>query len=273
MLPQPRLSFRWLEILITTFTLCIIYVLHHQAAAPEEGAHPSIVPAFMHNVYSGLTEQVSKTTREYAQLMSIKDSNRSLTAENVRLKSQLLTLNSLRLENERLRQILDFKSTHPQYKFVAAKMTTSDMVLNHSSYLINKGSKDGIHKLAGVMTPDGVFGYITDVSEHSARVLYMTDRLSSIDAVVQRTQARGLIAGYRQTVARLKYIERPEDMIEGDLIVTSSDQSMFPAGLPIGTVQRLITKKAGVGHQADVVPSVKINQTQELLVLVKEDKQ
>ena len=187
--------------------------------------------------------------------------------ENQSLKAQLQVMEEVRLENARLKDIFKLQETHPQFDFVVAKVIAKDLFTDHYSLTISKGSEDGIEKLSGVITGDGVVGYVIDVQSHSSRLLLVTDRLISIDSTVQRTRGRGIISGQSKSESLLKFIDRPQEMATGDLIVTSDDQRMFPIGYPIGTVVRVQVSPFGVGHTAIVKPTVDPKKLDEVIIL------
>jgi rod shape-determining protein MreC len=89
----------------------------------------------------------------------------------------------------------------------------------------------------------------------------------SIDATIQRTRTRGVVAGHSATESRLKYIDRPQEVVAGDVVVTSSDQKFFPVGYPIGEVQSIFISPSGVNHYAPIKPSVDIKKLEEVIIL------
>ncbi|MBY0383613.1 rod shape-determining protein MreC, partial [bacterium] len=132
---------------------------------------------------------------------------------------------------------------------------------------ISKGSEDGVEKLSGVISGDGVIGYVIDVQAQTSRLLLISDRLISIDSTVQRTRGRGIISGQSRNESILKFIDRPQEIAAGDLIVTSDDQKMFPIGYPIGHVTSVQVSPFGVGHTATVKPIVDLRKLDEVIVL------
>lgn len=259
------LKFIYASCLIAFFI--IIYTLQSSQESPSLVVAPHSVNHFFQRYYYMFADSVSSTTRQYLQLLTLKKELREVQVENQKLKAKLQVLKELKLENQRLEELLEYKSEVPSFHFIVAKVTARDLMSDHFSLFINKGSEEGITKLAGVISPKGVVGYVTDVKAHSARILFLTDRLSSIDATVQRTRARGIISGYAWDATKLKYIERPEDMQEGDLVITSSDQKTFPPGYPIGTIVAVNTKPSGVGHQAHVEPAADLKKLEEVIIL------
>jgi rod shape-determining protein MreC len=123
-----------------------------------------------------------------------------------------------------------------------------------------------------VVAADGVVGRVHTVSGHSADVLLLTDRNSSIAVRVDRSRARANVRGSGGPgPARLEHALRSDDLIEGDALVTSGTDGVFPRGLRVGAVTRVRRAGHGLYQAAEVVPAVDVNRLEEVLVLVSSD--
>lgn len=174
-----------------------------------------------------------------------------------------------RAETERLRKLLGFAEESAERRYVGARVvgvrlgTTGLQVLT-----VDRGSEDGIAKLMPVVVGDGVVGRVLAVAGHSADVLVLTDRNSSIAIRVERTRARGNVRGLgKPDAARLEYALRSEDIIEGDAVVTSGTDGVFPRGLKVGKLTQLERTAHGLFQEARVIPSVDVTRVEEVLVL------
>ena len=203
----------------------------------------------------------------YLKLMGIKRQNIALQKENDEMRAQLGSMTELKLENERLNHLLDFKQK-TSMKLLGAKVIARDLSPDHYSIRINRGTRDGLRKLQGVITVNGVVGYILRANYDSAQVLVLTDRSAAIDAVVQRTRARGLVSGKSLTSCRLRYLERADDVAPNDMIVTSGLQGYFPKGFPIGKLTTVHKTPFGISQEADVEPVVNPNNLEEIFVVL-----
>jgi rod shape-determining protein MreC len=120
-----------------------------------------------------------------------------------------------------------------------------------------------------VVSSGGVVGRVHAVLGGSAEVLALTDRNSSIAVRVDRTRARANVRGAGDTgLCRLDYALRADDVLEGDLLVTSGTDGVFPRGLPVGRVQGLRRGGQGIYQRADVAPAVDVTRVEEVLVLL-----
>lgn len=217
--------------------------------------------------YSSFTSGVRGTTSMYLKLIGIKKENLSLAKENAELRANLGALTELKLENERLSKLLDFKRS-TSMKLLAAKVIARDLSPDHTSIRINRGTRHGLRKLQGVITVEGVVGYVLKAEEDSAIVLVLTDRSAAIDAIVQRTRAQGLISGKNLGSCRVRYLERADDVAAGDLIVTSGLQGYFPKGFPIGKLSFVKKTDFGISQEAELTPVVNPSNLEEVFVVL-----
>jgi len=217
--------------------------------------------------YSSFTSGVRSTTSMYLKLIGIKKRNLELMHENEELRAKLGAITELKLENERLTKLLDFKRS-TNMTLLAAKVIARDLSPDHYAIRINRGTRNGLKKLMGVITVEGVVGYVLKADADSAQVLVLTDRSSAIDGIVQRTRARGLISGKNSSTCRLRYLERADDVAVGDMIVTSGLQGYFPKGFPIGRLTSVRKTDFGISQEAEVSPVVNPSNLEELFVVL-----
>jgi rod shape-determining protein MreC len=112
-----------------------------------------------------------------------------------------------------------------------------------------------------------VVGQITQVSHTASRVLVLTDSNSGIDAVVQRSRARGIVQGGVDAGCSMKYLRRAEDVSVGDRIVTSGLDNIFPKGILIGTAVAVELRDRGLLQAAVIQPSAPLDQLEEVLIV------
>jgi len=197
-------------------------------------------------------------------------------SENDRLRKRLQTLEIERqrlLEaeatNRRLQQLLDFRNELPAGA-ITASIIANSATSWFQSCTLNKGSADGLRKGMGVVTPLGVVGKVVAVTGRTAKVLLVTDPNSGIDVLVQRTRSRGIVSGSLESGTVLKYMKRSEDVQEGDRLVTSGLDNIFPKGLLVGTVVKVRKQSRGLFQTVEVWPAVQAARVEEVLVVAAE---
>jgi rod shape-determining protein MreC len=214
---------------------------------------------------SAITGAVSGTWRGAAELVRARSENVTLRERTRGLEQQLDRITEIDLENARLRKLLEFRQTLAG-DLLTARVIGRDATGMAHTMLLDRGESDGVTKGAAVLAPEGIVGHVFLASAHAARVLLVSDHNSGVDALVQRTRARGIVQGTVDGGCALKYVKRTEDVQVGDTLVTSGLDSIFPKGLPIGRVAAIDKRGKGLFQSAEVVPRVEFDALEEVLV-------
>ncbi len=195
--------------------------------------------------------------------------------ENGRLRRELASFMEIRnrcseltLENERLRKFIDFQESEQKY-LIAAKVIGRDPSPWFKTIMIDKGVQDGLSKGLAVMVSEGVVGQIVAVSEHFSRVLLVTDRNSSVDALVQNSRARGIVKGNNTEHCLFKYALRKEKILSGEMIVSSGLDGVFSKGLRIGRVVDVTKDNSDLFQTVVIKTFVDFDKLEEVLVAKK----
>lgn len=227
-----------------------------------------IVSAFLQNAYTHFSEGVRETTSLYINLVDIKTDNRILKDKINELQASLSQFQEVKSENERLSALLEFKKETP-HTLLAARVIGHDLMGQHSTLFIDKGTADGVAPGQAIVTPMGVVGSILNAEESFSQVLTLTDRYSNIDAVIDRSRARGVLEGVSPSVCKLKYLQRTDDVKVGDLVLTTGLDHIFPRGFPVGTVTRVDKKDFGITQEVQVEPLVTAFDSEAVFVVIK----
>jgi rod shape-determining protein MreC len=205
----------------------------------------------------------------YVGLRGAHDRAMAISQENNRLKLELQELQQERGENDRLRKLIALAEAEPRRSYLGARVIGVRLApAGLQLVTIDKGIDDGLSRAMPVVVAEGVVGRIHAASAHSADVLLAIDRNSSTAVRVERTRARANVRGLGRTeILRLDYALRSDDLIEGDLLVTSGTDAVFPAGLPVGRATRLQRAAHGLFQEGWVVPTVDPTRLEEVLVI------
>lgn len=216
--------------------------------------------------------QIRSSVRFVGDIASVYSDNKTLKAENERLLQQTAQLQEVLAENVRLKAVLDYKKTIPQFQVVVASVIARDMAAWSSTVMIDRGSSDGIAKGMPVVTSRGLIGNVIQVFPYSAKVLLVTDGNSSVGALVQRPESRvaGIVKGADAPALapRMVNLARDADVIKGDKIITSGLGGIYPKGLPIGEVTDVVNEEGGLLKYAVVKPAVDFDRLEEVQILL-----
>jgi rod shape-determining protein MreC len=121
-----------------------------------------------------------------------------------------------------------------------------------------------------VITPDGVVGKVRDVFPFTAQVLEINDETSGLGIILTQTRLRGILRG--NTAGQTEIIDvLPDERIRtGEQVVTSGGDNVYPSGLPVGTVERVVNDPERNPYVAVLVrPSVNLSRLDEVLVITE----
>lgn len=224
---------------------------------------------------SGLIERIivapfrftESAIRGYVFLVGTNRENERLKVERDRLKLENSITAELLLENERLRDLLGFKKLHPLSSLMA-EVIGKDAVPSSRTITINRGADQGLTKDMPVVSAAGIVGKVQSLLPGTAKVMLLTDPGSTIAVRVQRNREEGLLEGKLDRCA-LKYVSYYADIQEGDLLVTSGLDGIFPKGLPVATVVKVSKHEATAFQSVLAVPAVGLTRLEEVLVLTQ----
>jgi len=205
-------------------------------------------------------------------------------SENARLRAQLDTLRAEAIQNanaaqqvDELRRQLTYVGLprFPQdYDYVATDVMSRSPSEFQQQVGIAAGSSSGIRVNDPVVTPDGLVGKVSKVAGHSALVTLLTDPNLDVSAIDVHSQATGLVShGEGPSTLTLDRVQKSQVLREGDTVVTQGWKfgpltSLYPYGIPIGTVSGATNSEVDLYWNAQVAPFVHFDSLHSVLVLV-----
>jgi rod shape-determining protein MreC len=209
--------------------------------------------------------------------------------ENARLKEQLETLQTQVVEgqtalseNERIRSLLEFVDGPrfpDDFGGVATRVVGRPPSAYNQEVLIAAGSADGIQRNDPVVTEDGLVGLITDVTSNGAKVTLLTDQASAVSAIILDSGAAGIIrhGPSDSSVLVLDRVAKEELVEEKNLVITAgwrtgSLESLYPRGIPIGTVKSVGQQDVDLYKRIQVAPLVDFDSLAEVVVLIPKNR-
>lgn len=194
-------------------------------------------------------------------------------AENTKLRKEVNQLSGevqkLREELYRVGRLKEFSA----YRFETGFAGMAAQVIGESpdtwtrTIVINRGTQEGLKRSLPVVTPDGLVGSVMETSDHSSIVRLIVDRSSRVPVLVSRSRARAILEGENSGTCQLKYLDRTEDVQQGDIVVTSGLAGIYPRGIEVGTVTQIVTRNYGLYQYAKVLPKASISHLEDVLII------
>ncbi len=207
-------------------------------------------------------------------LLAASRHNRELTEEVSNLQGEIRKLEEFRLENERLKKMLDYQTSVTSYTYslvTVAAVISRDPGNWFDTINLGKGSRQGIKTNMTVVVPEGLVGRIIKVSENTAQALLITDSRSAVSGLIQQTRSPGLVEGDGGGSGGLRMVDIPYDVVirPDQVVVTAGAGSFFPKGLPIGQIKSSARDPSGLFYTAVIRPFVDFNRLEEVYIIQK----
>lgn len=210
-------------------------------------------------------------TSAAGDIMSAYRDNQRLTAEVASLRDANLKAAEIWAENERLRQLLDYKRQQPAFQLLAATVVGRESGQVAGAVLIDRGRRHGVEKDMPVVTAQGLVGTVAQVYDSSAQVQLLLHPRSAAGGIVQRAASRaiGVVSGNTGDPfsPQLQNLARDADVVEGDVIVTSGFGGLYPKGIAIGVVREVRNAEGGLLKYALLAPTVDFNRLEEVMLI------
>lgn len=237
----------------------------HQSTAPGRTALFFIAP--FQKIVSRTVGFLESVWTQYFFLVSLADENRVLKKALSQQIESDNRCNELERSNTRLRNLLGFQETIP-LKLLAAEIIAKDPSRWFKSVIIDKGQSAGVMKGMPVVVAEGIVGVVVESAAGFSKVLLMIDQNSAVDALVQRTRARGIVQGGTGGDCLFKYVLRKDELNLGDIVVSSGLDGTYPKGLRIGHISDVIRHDSGIFQQVSLTPFVDFEKLEEVLVII-----
>ena len=261
-------------VLSVTFLGLIGYtVKRDNKSIVESGAGTALSP--IQTILYKATNQVKETLDFFLNFSEVKQQNKELVKENEELKDELASYSDLEEENERFRQILDFKQERDNYDYKACDIIGYSGGNFSDGYIVNKGENDGISQGMAVIAAQGLVGQVTSTGSNWAIIQPITNENIGVSIKVQSTGDTGYLTGYQDKIDKnlTQVLELPLDSTveEGDVILTSGVGMIYPKEIRIGEVISVNEDKVKVMKSAIVKPYVNFNKLEELFIIAPKD--
>ena len=224
--------------------------------------------------YTGLVfyNVVTSGTSNFIKLRGIQKENEQLKQELGEYKAKNLLLSELEKENQKLKEMLNFRS-----KYFGAKLLPAEVIGRSGSNWfeiieINRGSLDNVITDTAVINKEGLVGRIFEVSGFSSKVLLITDPASAVSVIDAETGDMGILTGNSLRPLTIKYMSANAMVKVGDKIITSGMSEIFPKGIIVGEVKSINKKVYDIFQKVEVSPAVNFSKLDKVFVIARQAK-
>jgi rod shape-determining protein MreC len=219
-------------------------------------------------VVSSPFDGINRFFDEYVDLLGVRSENRRLQRRIAEIESENLQFREALVSSGHLARVA---SMHDEIEIpmLPAEVVGLDVAPWFRSVLVDRGTQHAVEPGHPVITHEGVVGVVTATSSHAAKIMLLLDRQSSVDALVQRSRARGVIQGIGRDRLEFEFVVRTADVVVGDEVVTSGLGGVFPKGLRLGRVTELRDAGGRLTRIAVIEPAVDLGHLEQVFVMLR----
>lgn len=215
---------------------------------------------------------LSNRSEELVQIRTLLDENARLKEEIAALTEENTLLQQDKYELNTLRQLVDLSEQYGEYEKVGARIISRDSGNWYSSFIIDKGSNDGLCADMNVIAGGGLVGRITSVGPNWSRVTAIISDNSNVSGMTLSTQDNLIVSGDLKLMADGcitfgQLVDSKNMVAEGDKVVTSDISDKYLPNILIGYISRIDKDANNLTKSGLIVPAVDFEHLGEVLVI------
>ncbi len=254
--------------LVALLTLLVLNLPGSTTARLKLGIGSIFLPLF--GVTAGAQQAAAKAGEALLPKSELIRANQALRRQNQELQLQAMQAAETTRENSRLRQLLGWKEKSP-WKLKLVRVIARDPANWWRTVQIDRGSLDGLRENLPVLTSEGLIGRVSAVGLTSARVILIGDANCKVPAAILGDVGEsGIITSagvFDGAFVNLTYLANRANLKPGQGVVTSGFSTIYPKGIPIGTIADARLVESGLYTEAQVKLAANLNALDEVWVL------
>lgn len=259
---------------IVTIIILVIIVIISNIKVNNLSYMEGIFNFFVMPIQNGLTylkNGIAKNNGFFTDINNLKEENKTLKEENSKLEQALREFEIVKSENATLREYVNLKDKYTEYTTVPAYVIDKDTSNYNKTIIINIGKNDGIEVNMPVISNKGLVGHVISVTSSTAKVQTIVDTSSSTSCTLSSSRdtilARGTLEN--ETLLKATYIPAEATVMQGETIETSGLGGIYPKGILVGTIDKVVTTKNITDRYATINTAVDFSKIETVLVITK----
>lgn len=215
---------------------------------------------------------LSNRSEELVQIRYLLNENERLKAEIAALTEENILLQQDKYELNQLRELVKLDEQYGSYNKVGARIISRDAGNWYSSFIIDKGTEDGLAADMNVIAGGGLVGRITSVGPNWARVTSIIADNSNVSGMTLATEDNMIVSGDLQLMADncitfSQLVDSKNVVAVGDKVVTSDISDKFLPNILIGYINSIETDANNLTKSGLLTPAVDFEHLGEVLVI------
>lgn len=258
-------------VVITVIILIIIVIVSNikikDVSYIEEAFGVVVIP--IQNGLTYLKNWLSGNQTFFTDINNLQQENDELKKKNTELEQSLRELEIIKSENNTLKEYVNLKDKYAEYSTIPGYVINKDISNYSDTIIINIGEKDGIKVNMPVISDQGLVGHVISVTNDTAKVQTIVDTASTISCTITSSRDNVIARGTLEEESMLKatYIPTEATVLQGDSIETSGLGGIYPKGIYIGTIKKVVTTKNITDRYAYIETATDFSKLETVLVI------
>lgn len=272
---RPHIPGRYLLLLVTALCVGMILTTYYTDVlnGPLSGFANYVVIPFQDGV-SKAGEWLIKREQLVSDIKELQKENEALRQENEELSVTNNALLQEKHELTELRNLYQLDQTYADFPKTGCRIIAKENGSWYHSFVIDKGSEDGLSVDMNVLADGGLVGRITYIGRHWSRVQGVIDDNSNVSATVLSSQKNLIVSGnltlYEEGTISFSELADPDDLVKvGDSVVTSNISDKYLPGILIGYISEIQTDPNNLTKSGRITPAVDFSRLDTVLVIQK----
>jgi len=257
----------WIGIII------VLLVFFSKVKIPGISNVASVITSAIVDVAQSAKGAVTGGFNYFGNTKKLKEENKKLKEEIVDLEHKLLEIKTIDADNKNLREKLEIKERYNHFKLVYADIVIKNYDNFDETFVIDKGTNDGVKEKQTVITKDGLLGYISKVAKNTSIVTTILDPNVSVGVEISSVNKNALVKGdfnlKNEAKLKLTYIPIDTEISKDEIVYTSGIGEVYPKGIPVGTIEKIINKKNEIDRYAIIKPLADIKNVTSVGIIIE----
>lgn len=215
---------------------------------------------------------LSNRSEELVQIRSLLEENTRLREEIAALTEENTLLQQDKYELNSLRELMALSEQYGEYKKVGARIISRDSGNWYSSFVIDKGEKDGLAVDMNVIAGGGLVGRVTEAGPNWSRVTSIISDNSNVSGMTLSTEDNLIVSGDLKLMAEGcitfgQLVDSQNKVTVGDKVVTSNISDKYLPNILIGYISSIDKDANNLTKSGLIVPAVDFEHLGEVLVI------
>lgn len=258
--------------IIALVLVCLIVL--YSTVIKNTAFHSNIVSSVINpiqtmfsNISKSVNDKKNEQTENKKLLKKIEELEGIISEQN----QKLVDYEEAIRQNEFYKDFLEIKEENPSYKFVDARIISRNTNDTYCSFIIDKGTVDGVKVHDTIITAEGLVGYVSDAYTTQSTVITVLNPKINISAIDNHSRDTGNVTGDASLsvdgFTKMIYISSENTMSSGNFVITSGEGGIFPKGLIIGTVVEVKTSQNKISCEATIQPIIDFNKINDVMII------